>query len=86
MKETPETRVQSLGEEDSLEEDIATHSSVLACRTSWTEEPAGHGPQGRKEWDMTETTQQACTQKAFRKIKAKTKDEKEKGNQVNKEC
>jgi len=44
MKETPETRVQSLGEEDSLEEDIATHSSVLACRTSWTEEPAGHGP------------------------------------------
>ena len=41
MKETPETWVQSLGEEDSLEEDIATHSSVLAWRTSWTEEPAG---------------------------------------------
>ena len=35
---------------------------------------------------MTEMTQQAHVQKAFRKIKAETKDEKEKGNQVNKEC
>ena len=34
-----ETRVQSLGQEDPLEEDTATHSSILAWRIPWTEEP-----------------------------------------------
>ena len=34
-----ETWVSSLGREDLLEEEIATHSSVLACRVPWTEEP-----------------------------------------------
>ena len=33
------TRVQSLGEEDPLEKEMATHSSILAWRISWTEEP-----------------------------------------------
>ena len=33
--------VRSLGQEDSLEEDIATHSSILAWRIPWTEEPGG---------------------------------------------
>ena len=33
--------VQSLGWEDSLEEEMATHSSVLAWRIPWTEEPGG---------------------------------------------
>ena len=37
----PETRVQSLGQEDPLEEEMATHSSVLAWRIPWTEEPGG---------------------------------------------
>ena len=36
-----ETCVQSLGQEDPLEEGMATHSSVLAWRISWTEEPGG---------------------------------------------
>ena len=36
-----ETWVQSLGWEDPLEESMATHSSVLAWRIPWTEEPAG---------------------------------------------
>ena len=36
-----ETWVQSLGWEHSLEKEMATHSSVLAWRTSWTEEPGG---------------------------------------------
>ena len=36
-----ETQVQSLGWEDSLEEIIATHSSILAWRIPWTEEPGG---------------------------------------------
>ena len=36
-----ETGVQSLGWEDPLEEEIATHSSLLAWRIPWTEEPGG---------------------------------------------
>ena len=41
MEETQETRVRSLGREDPLEEDMATHSSILAWRVQWTEEPNG---------------------------------------------
>jgi len=33
------TRVRSLGEEDPLEKEMATHSSILAWRIPWTEEP-----------------------------------------------
>ena len=36
-----ETRVQSLGQEDPLEKGIANHSSILAWRIPWTEEPGG---------------------------------------------
>ena len=36
-----ETWVQSLGWEDALEKDMATHSSILAWRIPWTEEPGG---------------------------------------------
>ena len=36
-----ETQVQSLGQEDPLEKDIATHSSILAWRILWAEEPGG---------------------------------------------
>ena len=36
-----ETRVQSLGWEDLLEKEMATHSSLLAWRIPWTEEPGG---------------------------------------------
>ena len=41
MKETQEMWVQSLGQEDPLEEEMVTHSSVLAWRIPWTEEPGG---------------------------------------------
>ena len=41
MQETEETWVRSLGQEDALEEDMATHSSTLAWRIPWTEEPGG---------------------------------------------
>ena len=41
MQEMQETRVQSLGWEDPLEEEVATHSSILAWRIPWTEEPGG---------------------------------------------
>ena len=36
-----ETSVQSLGREDPLEKEMATHSSILAWRILWTEEPGG---------------------------------------------
>ena len=36
-----ETQVQSLGQEDPLEEKMATHSSILAWRSPWTEGPGG---------------------------------------------
>ena len=36
-----ETQVRSLGREDPLEKGVATHSSILAWRTPWTEEPGG---------------------------------------------
>ena len=39
MEAKSETRVQSLGQEDALEEGMGTHSSVIAWRTPWTEEP-----------------------------------------------
>ena len=40
MQEAPETtRVQSLGQEDPLEEEMATYSSILAWEISWTKEP-----------------------------------------------
>ena len=41
MQETQETRVRSLGQEDPLEEGMAAHSSILAWRIPWTEEPGG---------------------------------------------
>ena len=49
-----ETQVQSLGWEDTLEKEMATHSSILAWRIPWTEEPSGYSPRGRKESDTTE--------------------------------
>ena len=46
MYETQEARLQSLGREDTLEEETATHSSILACRIPWTEEPGKLQPMG----------------------------------------
>ena len=53
IQETQETWVQSLGREGPLEKEMATHSSILAWRIPWKEEP---GPWGHKESDMTEAT------------------------------
>ena len=36
-----EMQVRLLGLEDPLEKEMATHSSILACETAWTEEPGG---------------------------------------------
>ena len=49
-----ETRVWSLGRKDPLEKGMATHSSILAWRIPWTEEPSGLQSWGLKESDTTE--------------------------------
>ena len=41
MQVTQETQIQFLGQEDLLEEEMATHSSILAWKIPWTEEPGG---------------------------------------------
>ena len=50
-------RVRSLGQEDPLEKEMATHSCILAWRRQWTEEPGGLcSSWGHKESDTTECT------------------------------
>ena len=48
-----ETRVHFLGQEDPLEKDMATHSSILAWRIPWMEKPGGLQSMGSQELDMT---------------------------------
>ena len=56
-----ETQVQSLGREDRLEKDMATHSKILAWKIPWTEEPGGlYSQWDHKESDMTEGLTPAC--------------------------
>ena len=55
MQEVRETEVRSLGREDALEEEMASHCSILAWRISWTEEPRVATVHGvAKESDTTE--------------------------------
>ena len=51
MKQKQETWVWPLGQEDPLEEEMATNSSILTWKIPWTEDP---GAWGHKESDMTE--------------------------------
>ena len=50
---TQETWVQSLGREDPLEKEIATHSRILAWKTPWTEDFGGLQPKGHKGSNTT---------------------------------
>ena len=54
MQEVQKTQVQSLGQEDPLEEDVAARSSILAWKISWTEDLVEYSPWGCKELDITE--------------------------------
>ena len=51
MQKMQEMRVQSLGCEDPLEKEMATHSSILAWEIPWTEKPGGSW--GHKDLDTT---------------------------------
>ena len=54
LKETKEMWVQSLGWEDPLEEEMATHSCILAWETPWREESGGLQSMGsQKSWTTT---------------------------------
>ena len=57
-----ETKVQSLGWEDSLEEEMATHSRILAWEIQWTEDLVGYSLWGRKRGrhDLATKQQQQC--------------------------
>ena len=58
-KESPsvqETQVQPLGQEDPLEKEMVTDSSILAWRTPWTEEPGGLQSMGSQRVAFDRTT------------------------------
>ena len=58
VQETQETLVRFLGWEDPLKKEMATHSSILAWKISWIEEPGGLQFMGCKDSDTTEATEQ----------------------------
>ena len=53
--------VPSVGGEDPLKEDVATHSSALAGTIPWAEDLAGYSPYAHTELDTTKVTQHAST-------------------------
>ena len=62
MQESQETWVQSLGQDEPLEEGTATHSSILAWKTPWTEEPSGLWSIGSQSWTrLKQLSRQART-------------------------
>ena len=65
-------QLRSLGQEDPLEEEMATHSSILAWRISWTEEPGGLQSTGCKKPDTTEIAERSTGR--FRAIASKRRD------------
>ena len=50
--------VQSLGQEDPLEKEMTTHSSILAWRIPWTEEPGGLQSMESQSWTRLSTAQE----------------------------
>ena len=64
MQQTQEMQLQSLDREDPLEEEMATHSSLLAWKIPWTEEPWGC-----KELDTPEHTSRAVIPKQLQRLK-----------------
>ena len=65
MQESQETWVRFLGQEDPPEEEMATHSSILAWTIPWTEELAGYTSWDSKELDTTEAAEHTQTLSAL---------------------
>ena len=60
MQEVQERQVRSLGWEDSLEKEMATHSSILAWRIPWTEEPGATVHGVAKRWTRLSSHSTHC--------------------------
>ena len=60
MQKKQETGVQSLGQENPLEKEMATHSSILAWKISWTEKPGGLQSMESQRVGTTERLTLAC--------------------------
>ena len=58
--EMRETQARFLGQKDSLEDEMVTHSSILSWRVPWTEEPGGQLSIGLQSWTKTEATYHTC--------------------------
>ena len=56
-----ETQVLSMGQEDPLEMEMATHSSILAWEIRWTKEPGGLQSMGLQELDIKELNNNIAT-------------------------
>ena len=71
MQEPREIQVRSLGPEDPLEEEMATHSGILAWRIPWTEEPGGLQSIGsqrvRDDWNDSAHTNTCVLYRLFSK-------------------
>ena len=62
MQETQEMQVRSLGQENTLEEEMATHSSILAWEIPWTEGPGRLQSMGLQQVGYALTTEHTLTQ------------------------
>ena len=65
MQETQETGFRSLGQEDPLQEEMATYSSIFAWRIPWTEKPGGLQSMRSQRVGHTEVTEHPCMQDTF---------------------
>ena len=65
MQEMQKTWVRSLGREDPLEKEMATHSSILAWRIPWTEEPGGLQSTGSRRVSHNLATKATFFHRAF---------------------
>ena len=61
MQETWETWIWSLGQEDPLEKEVATHSSIIAWEIPWTEEPGGLQSTGSQSQTQLSTHTYTCS-------------------------
>ena len=62
MQETQDTQIRSLGQEDPLEEDMASHFSVLAWEIPWQRSLGGYRPWGHQVLDTTEAAEHSTQQ------------------------
>ena len=66
-----ETWVQSLGQKDPLEKEMATHSSILAWKMLWTEDPGGLESMGSQKSNTTEQLSMQTHHSKVKELKSK---------------